>query len=56
MSVTNQKWILKERPNGLVKKSDFDLIEEEITDIKNGEILVKNSYLSFDPTQKNVAH
>ena len=51
MSVTNQKWILKERPNGLVKKSDFDLIEEEITDIKNGEILVKNSYLSFDPTQ-----
>ena len=52
MSVTNQKWILKERPNGLVKKSNFDLIEEEITDIKNGEILVKNSYLSFDPTQR----
>ena len=52
MSVTNQKWILKERPNGLVKKSDFDLIEEEITDIKSGEILVKNSYLSFDPTQR----
>ena len=35
-----------------VKKSNFDLIEEEITDIKNGEILVKNSYLSFDPTQR----
>jgi NADPH-dependent curcumin reductase CurA len=49
---TNKKWILKNRPEGLVKESDFELITEELGEIQEGEILIKNEYLSFDPTQR----
>ena len=51
MSVTNTKWVLKERPQGLVKESDFELITEVLPEIKESEILLENIYLSFDPTQ-----
>ena len=50
--ITNKKWILKNRPEGLVKDSDFELITEELGEIQEGEILIKNEYLSFDPTQR----
>lgn len=29
MSVTNTKWVLKERPQGLVKNENFELIKED---------------------------
>ena len=29
----NTKWVLKERPIGLVKDSDFELIKEEIGEL-----------------------
>ena len=51
MSVTNTKWVLKKRPQGLVKNEDFELIKEELEDIQEGEVLIENQYLSFDPTQ-----
>tara|TARA_B100000214_G_C23970228_1_gene629718 strand:- start:525 stop:1532 length:1008 start_codon:yes stop_codon:yes gene_type:complete len=52
MKIENKKWVLKERPKGLVKSSDFELITEQLTEIKSGEILLENIYLSFDPTQR----
>ena len=52
MSVTNTKWVLKERPQGLVKSDNFELIKEELRDIQDGEVLIENQYLSFDPTQR----
>ncbi|MBD63212.1 MAG: NADP-dependent oxidoreductase [Gammaproteobacteria bacterium] len=52
MKIKNKKWVLKERPKGLVKNSDFELITEKLTEIKSGEILLENIYLSFDPTQR----
>ena len=52
MSVTNTKWVLKERPQGLVKNENFELIKEELRDIQDGEVLLENQYLSFDPTQR----
>ena len=52
MSVTNTKWVLKERPQGLVKNDNFELIKEELRDIQDGEVLIENQYLSFDPTQR----
>ena len=52
MSVTNTKWVLKERPEGLVKNENFELIKEEVRDIQDGEVLIENQYLSFDPTQR----
>ena len=33
MGITNKKWILKSRPKGLVEKSNFELIEENLPDI-----------------------
>lgn len=48
----NQKWILKERPTGLVDDSNFLLIEEELPEINDGEILIQTEYLSVDPTQR----
>ncbi len=35
-----------------VSSENFELVEEEVRDIEEGEILVKNLYLSFDPTQR----
>ena len=52
MTIENRKWILKERPSGLVKDSDFELVTEVLPKINEGEILLKNLYLSFDPTQR----
>ena len=52
MGVKNTKWVLKNRPQGLVKDTDFELITENLSEIKEGEILLENLYLSFDPTQR----
>ncbi|MDA9048833.1 NADP-dependent oxidoreductase [Gammaproteobacteria bacterium] len=52
MEIKNKKWVLKERPRGLVKDSDFELIAETLPAIQEGEILLENMYLSFDPTQR----
>ena len=52
MTIENRKWILKKRPSGLVKDSDFELVSEVLPKINEGEILLENLYLSFDPTQR----
>ena len=52
MTIENRKWILKERPSGLVKDSDIELVTEVLPKINEGEILRENLYLSFDPTQR----
>ena len=49
MGIENKKWVLRERPQGLVKESDFELITEVLPEIKESEILLENIYLSFDP-------
>ena len=56
MSVTNTKWVLKERPQGLVKNENFELIKEELRNIQDGEVLIENQYLSFDPTPVSYTH
>ena len=48
----NRKFILKRRPNGKPVKDDFSLIKEAIPDILDGEILVRNHYISLDPAQR----
>ena len=52
MGITNKKWILKSRPKGLVEKSNFEFIEENLPDIEEGQILIQTEYLSVDPTQR----
>ena len=48
----NKKWILKKRPKGLVEESNFKFVEEELSELQDGEILIQTEYLSVDPTQR----
>jgi NADPH-dependent curcumin reductase CurA len=51
MSTTiNRQWLLKERPAGMVQESHFEYREQPIPEPGDGEVLVQNLYLSFDPT------
>lgn len=48
----NQQWQLKTRPQGLIGEEHFERVVCEMTDLAEGQVLVKNLYLSFDPTQR----
>jgi NADPH-dependent curcumin reductase CurA len=49
MTRTNGQWRLKTRPVGMVKESDFELVEEPLAEIADGEVLVRNLFLAFEP-------
>ena len=49
---TNRQWLLTKRPNALVTRDNFDYSENPITQPDESEVLVRNLYLSFDPTQR----
>ena len=48
----NRQWILAKRPFGMVGRDNFDYRETPIPEAGDGEVLVRNLYLSFDPTQR----
>lgn len=52
MTDINRRLLLKTRPEGRVKNSDFDLVEEAVPTIGEGEALVRTTYLSLDPTNR----
>ena len=52
MSEVNRQWLLASRPVGMVKESDFELRESPIPEPSEGEVLVRNLYLSFDPAMR----
>jgi NADPH-dependent curcumin reductase CurA len=49
---TNRQWLLARRPRGLVSAEDFRWAEAPVPEPAEGEILVRNLYLSCDPTQR----
>jgi NADPH-dependent curcumin reductase CurA len=49
MSATNMQVLLANRPVGWVKESDFRIVETPIPTPGEGQVLVKNLYLSLDP-------
>ena len=49
---TNRQWLLAKRPEGMVGKENFEYREVPLPDLQDGEVLVRNLYLSFDPTQR----
>jgi NADPH-dependent curcumin reductase CurA len=49
---TNRQWVLAKRPRGMVTRENFEYREIPIPEPGNGEILIRNLYLSFDPTQR----
>src|SRR5262245_13416997 len=48
----NRQWQLVARPVGNFKDSDFQWREESVPSPGDGEILVRNLYLSLDPTNR----
>ena len=46
---TNKAWTLASRPSGPVTEDNFKLVESEAPRPKDGEVLVKNLWLSLDP-------
>ena len=49
---TNRQWLLAERPEGMVGKHNFEFREGPVPELQDGEVLVRNLCLSFDPTQR----
>ena len=39
---TNRRWLLSERPSGIVSREHFDWVEEPVPELEDGEFLVRN--------------
>ena len=50
--LSNKKWTLKSRPETTVSEEHFKFETEAVRDLADGEFLVKNHYLSFEPAQR----
>jgi hypothetical protein len=48
----NRQWLLARRPEGMVSDEDFRLVSTPVPEPAEGEALVRNLYLSVDPTQR----
>jgi hypothetical protein len=48
----NRQWRLRARPVGMVKESDFELVESPRPSAGAGEALVRNLYLAFEPAMR----
>ena len=48
-AVTSRRVLLKSRPVGLPKASDFEIVEQPVPGLNDGEILCRTIYLSLDP-------
>lgn len=49
---TNQQWLLVKRPTDLLSEENFELKKTKLEPLKDGQFLLQNCYLSFDPTQR----
>lgn len=49
MALKNKQVLLAKRPHGMVQESDFNIVETDVPALQDGEVLVKNLYLSLDP-------
>src|ERR1700687_1846763 len=52
METKNRQWLLARRPQGMVSAEDFRWVETDVPTPGEGEVLVRNLWLSCDPTQR----
>jgi NADPH-dependent curcumin reductase len=52
MPSVNRQWVLAKRPHGMIQESDFEWREAPMPALLDGHALVRNLWLSFDPTQR----
>jgi len=48
----NRQWLLASRPEGMVDENNFRWAEPPVPTPSDGEVLIRNLWLSFDPTQR----
>ncbi|MEM9630963.1 MAG: NADP-dependent oxidoreductase [Pseudomonadota bacterium] len=48
----NTRITLAQRPQGMIKTTDFELVKEEVSDPKVGEVLVRQVFMSLDPAMR----
>ncbi len=49
---TNRQWRLRSRPVGMVKESDFEIVEEPVSAPGDGQVLVRNLFFAFEPAMR----
>ncbi|MCW3017482.1 MAG: conserved hypothetical NADP-dependent oxidoreductase [Solirubrobacterales bacterium] len=52
MPAVNRRFLLKTRPEGRVGAHNFQLVREPVPRLADGEVLVRNTWLSLDPTNR----
>jgi NADPH-dependent curcumin reductase CurA len=54
MREINRQWLLKQRPHGMVRETDFEYVETPLPqpNLPAGEILVRTLMLGFDPAMR----
>jgi len=52
MSQENRQWLLKSRPVGMVKESDFELVSTPMPTPAEGQLLIRNQVLAFEPAMR----
>ena len=51
-SVKNRQVRLKARPSGIPQAEHFEILEDSVPELKDGQILVRNLYLSIEPAMR----
>ena len=49
----NRQWLLAKRPDGMIGPDNFKYTETPVPTPGDQEVLIRNLYFSFDPTQRN---
>ena len=52
MTRTNGQWRLARRPVGMVKTTDFERVDEPVPALEDGQLLVRNLFLAFEPAMR----
>jgi NADPH-dependent curcumin reductase len=47
--VKNTQILLANRPDGMVKDSDFNIVDSDVPPLNDGQVLIKIHYISLDP-------
>jgi NADPH-dependent curcumin reductase CurA len=52
MAQSNRRFLLRERPAERIVSDTFELVEEEVPEVGEGEALVQTEWISIDPTNR----
>ena len=52
MADMNRQWLLASRPQGMVTESNFQYHEAPVSELEDGQFLVRNCYIAFEPAMR----